>query len=346
MIREVLTLARLRAMTAEEAAALWMMRGSDTAADAELFEQWLADRDANAAAWAKAQRIWDSFDHAGDDEMLQAMRTSALAMRSPRQRPNWGWMAAGLTAVVFTAGILFLALTRQPYGPGSAGAYGSGRPVQPAVPSFSTGKDQQLQSDLPDGTRFTLDTNSALDVAFDGQHRDVRLLRGQVFFDVVHDPSRPFAVALRGILATAIGTRFGASMDGDSTSITLVEGRVSIAKTGAPAGPAIQLNAGERYTMSASGADTITRIDAEDALSWQNGYVEFSNETLAAAAAELNRGSQIQIVIRDPKVAALRVSGRFKTGDVERFCRAVELVQAVRAVRRSPTTIELVATSR
>jgi transmembrane sensor len=344
--QEVLTLARLRATTPDEASALWMVRGAESVTDAVLFEEWLADSDANTAAWEKAQRIWDSFENAGDDEMLQAMRTSALAMRPPRQRLNWGWMAAGIACALMVGGLFVEVLTHQPYAPGPAGAYSSAQPVQSAVPAFITGKDQQLQADLPDGTKLTLDTDSALDVAFDGRHRDVRLLRGQVFFDVVHDPSRPFTVTVRGIIATAVGTRFGASLAGDSSAITLVEGRVAITKVGGPAAAAIEIHAGERYTTSTSGADTVTQIDPESALSWQKGYIEFRNDTIAAAAAELNRHSQIQILIRDPTVAALRVSGRFKSGDVERFCHAVELVQAVRAVRRSPTTIELVATSR
>jgi transmembrane sensor len=343
VIREVLTLARLRAMTPDEAAALWMTRGTETAADAELFEEWLADREANMAAWAKAQRLWDSFDHAADDEMLQAMRTSALGLRPYRQRLNWGWLAAALAVAVLSGGLLVGVLTWRPYGSGAA--YSAGSPAQPAPPAFSTGKDQQLQAALPDGTKLTLDTDSAVDVAFDGRRRDVRLLRGHAFFDVAHDPSRPFAVTARGLIATALGTRFGASLDGDSTSITLVEGRVAITKVGAPAATSVQLHAGERFTTGASG-DTVTKVDPDSALSWRNAYVEFRNETLAAAAAELNRHSRVQILIRDPKVGDLRVSGRFKTGDVERFCRAVELVQAVHAVRRNPTTIELVAARR
>ena len=345
MIKEVLSLAQLRAMTPNEAAALWMIRGTDTAADTELFDAWLADRDANAAAWAKAQRIWDSFDHAGDDEMLQAIRTRALAARPRRRPPNWGWMAAGLAITVVAGGVFIEVLTRHPYTSGPEEAYSSGH-VQSAMPIFTTPRDQQLQTDLPDGTKVTLDTDSSLAVAFDDRHRDVSLLRGRAFFDVVHDPSRAFAVTVRGVIATATGTRFEASLNGDTPSITLVEGHVAIAKVGAPAGTAIEIHAGERYTTSASGAETITKIDPEETLRWQKGYVEFRNETLAAAASELNRGSRIQVIIRDPKIAALRVSGRFKTGDVERFCHTVELVHSVRAVHRSPTTIELIARSR
>lgn len=348
MIREVLTLERLRAMTPDEAAALWLVRGDDHPADIALFEAWLADREANEAAWARARRVWEDFEDGDDDEMLQAMRSSALALGPRPGQVRWARLAAGVAVAALSVGLLAGVLGHLPGGARRvATASDAGDPLgRFGDADFSTGKGQRSVADLPDGTRLALDTDSAVDVAYAGRRREVRLLRGQAFFEVAHDASRPFVVDARTLVVTALGTRFDARLDPGGAAITLVEGRVSIAKAGVPSRAAVELRAGERFTTSTAGPDSIAKVNVEDALAWQSGYVDFRNETLRAAAAELNRYSRTQIVIRDPRVAGLRISGRFRTGDVRRFCRAVALVQAVRAVQRGPDTIELVATGR
>jgi transmembrane sensor len=344
-MREVLTLARLRAMTPDEAAALWMVREDDGPGDAGLFEAWLADRPANVLAWDKAQGLWESFDHAPEDEMVEAMRRSALALGPAAARQPWRRLAAGVAIALGSGAILLGVLAqRSERGPQVAT---TGPAPQVAATDLSTARGQRSVTELPDGSRLTLDTNSAVRVAFAGSRRRVQVLRGQAFFDVVHDPERPFSVEMRDLVVTDLGTRFDARLDPDAASVILVEGRVSISRVvTAAAGPAVELKAGERFTAHLTGPDRVTRADPGEATNWQSGYVEFRNQTLGAAAAELNRYSRIQIVIHDPKVAALRISGRFATGDVARFCRTVAIVQPVRAIPRGPDAIELVAAHR
>lgn len=69
--------------------------------------------------------------------------------------------------------------------------------------------------------------------------------------------------------------------------------------------------------------------------------LHFDDDRLAQAIAEVNRYAAVQIVIRDPAVAAMRVSGEFRAGDPERFARTIAELRPVRVVRRSGT-LELV----
>jgi transmembrane sensor len=66
---------------------------------------------------------------------------------------------------------------------------------------------------LADGSNVRLAPGSA--VAFDdrGAERRVRLLRGTTWFDIVHDPRRPFRVATGGITTTVLGTAFEVRRD-------------------------------------------------------------------------------------------------------------------------------------
>jgi transmembrane sensor len=51
---------------------------------------------------------------------------------------------------------------------------------------------------------------------------------------------------------------------------------------------------------------------------------------LSDAATVLNRYPGPELVVRDPRVANLRVSGMFKLGDAERFGRTLEQIYPVR----------------
>jgi transmembrane sensor len=63
--------------------------------------------------------------------------------------------------------------------------------------------------------------------------------------------------------------------------------------------------------------------EVEEALSWRTGYMVFHESTLADAVAELNRYNVRKIVIEDPDVAGIRLSGKFRTTDFEAFIRLI-----------------------
>src|SRR3546814_3067793 len=57
----------------------------------------------------------------------------------------------------------------------------------------------------------------------------------------------------------------------------------------------------------------LAKVDVDQALRWREGFVEFSDSTLADAVAEMNRYSGKQIVLRDAATGNLRVSDRKST---------------------------------
>jgi transmembrane sensor len=59
--------------------------------------------------------------------------------------------------------------------------------------------------------------------------------------------------------------------------------------------------------------------------------------------SKLNHYTRAQIVIKDPKVASMRITGLFRTGDISRFGRSVSQILPVKLVARDADTFELVA---
>jgi transmembrane sensor len=85
----------------------------------------------------------------------------------------------------------------------------------------------------------------------------------------------------------------------------------------------------------------ITTVSAEQLsseLAWREGAIVFDGQRLSDAIAEVERYTDARIMVNDPATAALRVGGRFRTGDVQEFFDALQAALPV-TVRRTPAGI-------
>ncbi|USQ97216.1 FecR family protein [Caulobacter sp. RL271] len=175
----------------------------------------------------------------------------------------------------------------------------------------------------------------------------MRLLNGRAFFDVAHDRAHPFAVQAGGRVVTALGTQFDVRLTPGAVRVVLAEGSVSVASApGGPSAPMVKLAPGQDFAAQDGKAGKVSSTDLGEALAWKQGVVEFQDRPLSDAIEVLNRYTRAQIVIKDPKVAALRITGVFKTGDIPRFGRSVSQVLPVKMIARDADTYELVSTRR
>jgi transmembrane sensor len=338
MIREVLTVERLCAMPPSAAAALLAARRltSGDALDGAALTAWLAQDPAHGQAWVRAQRAVSAFDDAQDDDIVSAMLLAARASR--RRAPVWPRLAAAAAAAVVVAvGGLTMFAIQDGGGPTAVAPSNSAS----RQPDFSTAKGEHRTFVLPDGSRMTLDTNSAAQLAFSAERRTLRLVRGRGHFDVAHDRARPFTVLAGDQAVVALGTRFDVRLDPGVLHVVLLEGRVTVGAVQGAMPPAV-LRPGEQLVQRADGSRTSSAANLADASSWREGLLTFRGDTLAAASAELNRYSTIRLVVRDPAVAQLRVTGVFKAGDPARFGRTLSQIYPVRIVRHGPGEMEIV----
>lgn len=335
-------LAEMALLPRDEAAALlWLNADESDPAHAAVLDAWLDEDPENRAAWLRAEAIWSGLEGGAgvapeDEATVRVLRRRAMKASRPLSSR---WMAAAAVFVVAIGAGLWLTQRPMPQPP---------PPVPQASamfgePDFVAG-DQPLAVDLPDGSKASLAPGAALDLAYDHDGRAMRLVRGRAFFDVVPDRERPFTVEAGGRRITALGTRFDVRLDEGPLRVTLVEGQVSVARTvDATDGPGrpVLLKAGERLT-AAQGRDVVASADAAEASAWRETSITFEDRPLSEVAAELNRHSAAKLVIEDPKVAALRVTGRFRTGDPQRFLRTLAQVLPVRGEAAGPGRYRIV----
>ena len=338
MMREALTSEQLGELRIEEAAALFVTRRADgfTAGEREVFEAWLAADEAHRDAVRRADRAWAVFDRSEGDEILEAMRQHALAPR--RNRGRWR-MAAVAASVLIAIGAVVLSVPG--LRPLRDGAQQS-TVLAGAVNQYSSAHGEVKEIALPDGSAMTLDADSAALGRFGAAERSIQIIRGRAFFAVAHDSARAFTVTAGTQRTTALGTRFDVNLAAGTLTVTLVEGSVTVTPVDGKAA-AVTLQAGQRFVERLGRATVLTLGDRTgQATNWRSGVLDFDDEPLSEAVAVVNRYSvQLPLVIHDPRVAALRLSGEFRAGDPERFTRTLADLYKLRVVRHA-NDIELI----
>jgi transmembrane sensor len=172
---------------------------------------------------------------------------------------------------------------------------------------------------MPDGSKVILNTDSQIHVDVNQHERRVDLERGEAFFEVAKDASRPFVVHAGNKRVVAVGTQFSVRREADDLQVVVTEGKVRIESSGAPQA----VVAGTVARASEAGV-LLTKQNiaaAEESLSWRTGTLVFREMTLAEAVAEFNRYNTHKIIIADASVGSFEVAGSFRADNVDAFVR-------------------------
>lgn len=282
----------------EAIAADWLAREDRglTAEEHDMMALWLEQSSYHTVAYLRLKAAWRRSDR------LAALKVPEPVLRQPERR--WfvpAALAASLVVVLGAAASLWHART-------------------PAMQSYATALGQRQALRLADGTQVELDTNTRLHTDLTGKSRTVTLDSGEAYFDVVHDASRPFTVYAGNHRITDIGTKFSVFRNGDDVRVVVKEGRVKVEQIDQP--QAVPLLAQAGHEIIAKGSETLlaTKPDQEisNDLSWRDGMLVFSQQTLADAADQFNRYNSRHIQV-EGSARKIRIGGSFKADNVDVF---------------------------
>ncbi len=202
---------------------------------------------------------------------------------------------------------------------------------------------------LSDGSRVHLNTASTIEVAMEKHRRRIHLVKGEALFEVAHDAARPFLVEAGSARLRAIGTAFNVRIRDTLVELTVTEGVVAVAQNGGPvhAAGAPRIAAGDGAVIRSDAvAPTVLNPDLlRQRTAWQDGVIELDGETLPQAVEEFNRYRKRPIIVGDPRLANLRVGGRFEVDEADKFLTALEGSFAVDAITAADGSILLVMRS-
>lgn len=307
---------------AEEAAIQWFVRLQDCE-DEQLWEAhlaWLQSDPAHAAAYARVENLWVAADDLRDAAPLAAqsegMAVHSLAEARAKRDRSRRW-ALPLLSMAAAAAVAVLA------GPQIT------RMIDPPGETYRTGGEETKVVTLADGSRLTLNRNSAVTVQLEDDRRTATLATGEVLFDVHHEAARPFTVMAAGRDVRVLGTEFDVLDEGGNFAVAVRRGLVSVSPavdggvvTKLPAGTALSRERGARV-------DTVERIDPDQALAWEHGQLVFTDKPIESVAHTLSRymGTPISV---DPALRGMKVSAIFQVADRSQFRRQIEAALPIR----------------
>jgi transmembrane sensor len=170
---------------------------------------------------------------------------------------------------------------------------------------------------LPDGSRLELNTDTAVDVAFDGSQRWIDLRRGEILIETAPDPqspARPFSVGTSYGYLQALGTRFSVLTRKNQDRVAVLEGAVRVTSRAGVAATIIQ--AGQQAWFDAHRMAAATLAD-ERLIAWRHGMLAADRMPLGEVLIELGRYRR-GLLRCDPAISGLLVSGAFPLDDTAR----------------------------
>lgn len=314
----------------EEAAALWALRldeGNLSAADEAAFRAWYHASDLHKMAFDRLSKVWAGLDGLSDLTDLAAADDVKSALKSDRlvifQQTRTRILVGAIAACFALVGILSASNAFWPANAGFEHVY-------------QTALGEQQTVDLPDGSTVILNTDTALNVVFTSDARSVKLERGEAFFDVASDKSRPFSVDTDSGRVTAVGTAFSVRVLEEKIDVVVTHGRVALAPAlleptetvvySAIAEPRnMEITAGQAATFAqgVEALDQIAPVEIERRLDWRDGMLAFKGEPLEQVVRDISRYTDLVIEIDGDEIRQQPIGGYFKVGETDALLEAL-----------------------
>lgn len=290
---------------AEAIAWLSALRSSENSEQYQAFEDWYAADPIHADIYDDVVANWETMGLAAQTPAAKASARQTTSIDG-RSKVKWAIAAVAVLVLTLVSGMGFT----------NPGVVPPDRAVRTEIAS-QTGEIRTVT--LDDGSRLTLDTGTAVTVAYRAGERQLTLKRGRARFDVAHDPKRPFVVVAGSGTIIAHGTLFDVSLKEAGVTVALLRGSVEV-KSGvaSPAARTVRgrlLVPGQQVILSRRlpVAEATTLSDAETR--WPTGILSFEDVSLSELALAVNRYNSVQIRFSDPAVAALRFTGSVAARD-------------------------------
>lgn len=280
----------------------WMIRLNEATESPELrteFEIWLNSTPEHARIWDKTCLMWTYMGEASHFERIRPV-VRPVQRRSRRTGKIFA-MAAG---AVMSLCLAYIAVPM----------------VQLRFEAdYQTGIAETRTLTLDDGTRVLLGPASAIASDFSTRERNVRLLAGEAYFDVVRDENRPFHVLSRDLDVKVLGTAFNVRVSDIGTEVGLEHG--SVEASGVIASHRIDevLKPGELVTVDRETGQTIKEeMPLADIGAWRGGRLIAVDATIGSVIEQIRRYHPSWIAVPGNALAKQKVTGVYNLNDPDK----------------------------
>lgn len=322
-------------VTRADAEALeWLLALQEEPQDADLvarFEAWCAGHPDRAQAWDEIVGVYGAI---GDVAPAHAERWAGLpgsverVVAGRRRERRATPPGAGRRRLVATLAASAAALALAVLTPGALVRLQS---------DYVTGVGEVREVRLEDGSLVSLAPESALAVDYSAGRRDLRLVKGRAWFDVRHDPSRPFSVASRQVSARVLGTAF--EVDADTPGVQVQRGLVAVSSPRAPS--AGRVPAGRGVALDSDGRFRRAAVDPNAVAAWRDGQLLVENGAIGDVVQALGPWTRNLVLVRGRGLSERRVTGVYNLRDPDAVIRALAQAYDLEVTQVTPWVLVL-----
>lgn len=191
-------------------------------------------------------------------------------------------------------------------------------------------RGQKANITLPDGSKVWLNSQSKLTYSanFNLKKRELEL-NGEAYFEVAHNPHKPFIVHSNDIAVEALGTAFGVKAYNEDNLISsiLMRGKVRVTT---PDGESILMPNDRIIYDKTSHKKVLNAVtNATDFTGWIHNELRFENESLGEIAKTLQRVYNVEIIFASEKLRNQRYTGTLNNNSLDSVLNIITLTSPI-----------------
>jgi ferric-dicitrate binding protein FerR (iron transport regulator) len=204
---------------------------------------------------------------------------------------------------------------------------------------WETSKGEKATVPLGDGSIVYLNAYSRLiyPQSFSESERVIEL-RGEAYFVVAEDKSRPFRVITDNIVTEAVGTEFNIRKRNEKIQIVVANGRVKSYRQNQP--DEVNLVKGELLTFTyREGFSNPKKVDISNYIAWRKNKLSFINTTLTEVMKEIEIYYNVTTQIVNKDANQKRLTGVFQADSLDDVLTAISISMNVHIKRNGKKII-------
>jgi ferric-dicitrate binding protein FerR (iron transport regulator) len=267
------------------------------------------------------------------EAMYQRVIHSEQGLPVIRRHNHRGWLKVAAAVLILFGGTL---VWHSVNSRSAAGEDAAAREVVTAQKDKQVPANKKQTIHLPDGSTAILNADSHLDYpsAFTGSTREI-YLSGEAYFDIKHDPAKPFLVHTGKIVTRVLGTAFDIrAYPGDETiKVTVTRGKVQVLKENKSLG---LITANQQISFSKTTEKAIQKtVDSKALVAWKPQEIAFNDISMQDAAGKIEERFNVHVEFANPLIKNCRVTATFSEDDM-----LDEMLTVICGVTKSQYTIQ------
>ena len=309
-------------------------------------DNWLSESEANRKEFDVLKKTWEmssnfskDFEVNLDTEFAQLQNRidadekgnvkEAIVKTIPVARKNNWWKPLSVAAAVLLLAGAFFVFNQ------------NSTPVEMLVMKTLDGEVKEVA--LADGSKVWLNENSLLSYpdAMNGDERRVTL-KGEAFFDITKNPSKPFIIDTRDAEVKVLGTSFEVrAMDDETkTEVVVKTGKVSLGKKNEVKPLILTKNQKGVYNNKTQG---YVRSEVKDlnSISWQSKTMEFNDVVLEKVLIDIENHFDIKVTLDNQDLLKCKFTSIFIDKDQDAVLKTISNVLKMKLVETNDKSYRL-----